>query len=61
MDYLPKDLAILVLNVNMLLRDDVRQGRARLRLVVVVPDKQGYASEGQQKLEGYDENVYHNG
>jgi len=31
-----------------------------LRLVVVVPDEQTYASEGQQKLEGYDKNVCHN-
>jgi hypothetical protein len=29
--------------------------------MVVVPDEQSYASEGQQELKGYDENVYHNG
>ena len=31
-----------------------------LRLMVIEPDKQGDADEGQQELEGYDENVYHN-
>ena len=29
--------------------------------MVVVPDEQAYADEGQQELEGYDENVDHNG
>ena len=29
--------------------------------MVVVPDKQAHANEGQQELEGYDENVDHNG
>ena len=27
--------------------------------MVVVPDEQAYADEGQQELKGYDENVYH--
>ena len=31
-----------------------------LRLIVVVPDEQAYADKSQQKLEGYNENVYHN-
>ena len=29
--------------------------------MIVVPDEQTHASEGKQELEGYDENVYHNG
>jgi hypothetical protein len=33
----------------------------KLRLVVVMPDEQTNADEGQEKLEGYDENVNHNG
>ena len=38
------------------------RGRVKfLRLMVVVPDEQTHASEGKQELEGYDENVYHNG
>ena len=37
------------------------QGRDRLRLVVVVSDEQAHADESQQELEGYDENVDHNG
>jgi hypothetical protein len=56
MDYLPNDLIILYL--------DYISGRGKdksLRLMIVVPDKQTYASEGKQELEGYDENVYHNG
>ena len=32
-----------------------------LCLVVVVPDEQADADEGKQKLEDYDDNVYHNG
>jgi translation elongation factor EF-1beta len=32
-----------------------------LVLVIVVSDEQGHADEGQQKLNGYDDNVYHNG
>ena len=37
------------------------QERYRLRLMVVVPNEQAHAEESQQELEGYDENVYHNG
>ena len=33
----------------------------KLRLMVVVPDEQAYTDESEQELEGYDENVYHNG
>ena len=33
----------------------------KLCFVVVVPDKQTHTDEGEQELEGYDENVYHNG
>jgi translation elongation factor EF-1beta len=29
--------------------------------MVVVPDEQGHTDESEQELEGYDENVYHNG
>jgi len=38
-----------------------RPGRDNLCLVVVVPDEQTYANEGQQELENHDENVNHNG
>ena len=33
----------------------------KLRFVVVVPDEQAHTDEGKQELEGYDENIYHNG
>ena len=29
--------------------------------MVVVPDEQTHTDESEQELEGYDENVYHNG
>ena len=33
----------------------------KLCFVDVVPDEQAHADEGQQELEGYDEDVDHNG
>jgi hypothetical protein len=41
--------------------DNTGQGSNSLRLVVVVPDEQTHTSEGKQELDGYNENVYHNG
>lgn len=38
-----------------------RHKSINLRLVVIVPDKQGYSCECYDKFEGYDKDVIHNG